>query len=119
MLRYGCVPLGGNPHAEPSLNEIILKGDQLNMELLQRLHEDDVLSLDDSYGDPLAGDPVLFDALRITLTDNSIKEIEVFNMAILLLLDNWDETRRLFRVINTIKSEQCDAPNGYPRHASC
>ena len=116
FLRFGQVPLGGNPDARPLLDEITLTGASISDTLSKRLNEDDVLSLLDSYGDSMAGDPSTFDFLRVTTSEGVDKEVEVFNMALLLFLDNREETRRLFRIVNAIKEgEQVSGGNGGQR----
>ena len=105
MLRFGQVPLGINPHEERSLEDISFEGNEIPDQVSDRLNEDDVLSLNESYGDIAAGDPSSFDFLRVLTTCGVEKDIEVFNIAILLFMDNREETRRLFRIINTIKDE--------------
>jgi hypothetical protein len=105
FLRFGQISLGSNPHAEPSLEEAVFTGNGISEELSARLNVDDVFSLEESYGDPMVGDPATFDFLRITTTNGEQKEIEVFNIAILMFMDNRDETRRLFRIINSIKDD--------------
>ena len=105
FLRYGQVPLGQNPDAEPSLEEITLSEDSIPAKVVEILDSDDVFSLAESYGNPVAGDPATFDFLRITLKNGREKEIEVFNMAIMMFMDNREETRRIFRIINAIKGE--------------
>lgn len=112
FLRYGEVPLGKNSQVKPSLKEIQIHTDKMSASLRSRLNEDDVMSLGDSYGDPTTGDPVMYDFLRIKTKDGRIKEIEVYNLAIAMFMDNRDETRRLFRIINEIKGEQGTGGNG-------
>lgn len=68
FLRHGQVPLGQNPHAEPSLDEVSLSAAAISDSLSDVLTSDDVLSLGDSHGNPMAGDPATFDFLRITLS---------------------------------------------------
>lgn len=46
-----------------------------------------------------------FDFLRVTLKSGEKKEMEVFNMAIMIFLQNTEETHRVFRIINAIKDE--------------
>ena len=106
FLRYGQVPLGTNLDAEPSLEEVEIRGSALSDALRTRLTDDDVFSLSNSYGDAEAGDPVTFDFMRITTSEGIKVEVEVFNIAILMFKDNTEETRRLFRIINAIKGEQ-------------
>ena len=77
--------------------------------LLQCLEADDVFSLKGSYGDSTAGDPTIFEFLRVTAASGKTIEIEVFNLAILMCFGNTEETRRLFRIINAIKGEQTGA----------
>ena len=73
FLRYGQVPLGSNADAEPLLKEVSLSETTIPERLSVRLSSDDVLSLGDSYGDPIAGDPTTFDFLRITMSDGRKK----------------------------------------------
>jgi len=106
FLRFGQVPLGANPDAEPLLEEVNLTDASISDSLLHRLTEDDVLTLGDSYGDSMAGDPSTFDFIKVTTSDGIEKKIEVFNLAIMMFMDNREETRRVFRIINAIKGEQ-------------
>ncbi len=115
FLRFGQIPYGGNADAEPLLEEISLIGASISNSVSRRLNEDDVLSLGDSYGDATAGDPCTFDFLRVTTSDGIEKEIEVFNMVIMIFMDNREETRRLFRIINAIKGEQGGGGQAAPR----
>ena len=105
FLRFGQVPLGSNPQAKASLEEISFDTQSVPDFVTDRLVEDDVLTLADSYGDPMVGDPATFDFLRVKTTDGTKKEIEVYNLAIIMFMDNRDETRRLFRIVNTIKGK--------------
>jgi hypothetical protein len=111
FLRFGQAPLGGNPDAKPFLDEITLTRASISDALSRKLIEDDVFSLSESYGDPIAGDPSTFDFLRVTTSNGDLKEVEVFNLAILMFADNREETRRLFRIINAIKDVEQDAPS--------
>ena len=103
FLRFGQVPLGSNPDANPSLDEITLTGASIPEALSKKLIEDDVFSLGGSYGDSMAGDPSTFDFLKVTTSNGEVKEVEVFNMVLLMFSDNREETRRLFRIVNAIK----------------
>ena len=103
FLRYGQLPLGTNPDAEPKLKDIELYDVDLPKDLSKILIDDDVFSLGSSYGDPSAGDPAMFEYIRVESSDGVTKEIEIFNLAILLFMDNREETRRLFRIVNAIK----------------
>jgi len=103
FLRYGQLPLGTNPDAEPNLKDVELNEDDIPKDLSEILIDDDVISLGSSYGDPSAGDPAIFEFIRIDTSDGRAKEIEIFNLAMLLFTDNREETRRLFRIVNAIK----------------
>jgi hypothetical protein len=111
FLRFGQVPLGGNPDAKSFLDEITLTCASIPDALSRKLIEDDVFSLSESYGDSMAGDPSTFDFLRVTTSNGDLKEVEVFNLAVLMFSDNREETRRLFRIINAIKDGEQDAPS--------
>jgi hypothetical protein len=111
FLRFGQAPLGVNPDAKPFLDEITLTRASISDALSRKLIEDDVFSLSESYGDPIAGDPSTFDFLRVTTSNGDLKEVEVFNLAILMFSDNREETRRLFRIIHAIKDVEQDAPS--------
>lgn len=112
FFRYGEVPLGRDSPKEASLTDIRIHTDSMSEALRSRLNEDDVMSLSDSYGDPENGDPAMYEFLKVKTKEGKIKEIEVYNLAITMLIDNKEETRRLFRIINEIKSEQDGARNG-------
>jgi len=105
FLRQGRLSLGTNPDAESSIEDITICKSALSDSLLSRLIDDDVFSLKASYGDAEAGDPSIFEFLRIETSTGKKTEVEVFNLAILLFTENTDETRRLFRIINAIKGE--------------
>jgi hypothetical protein len=111
FLRHGQLQLGMNPDAEPSLEDIRICKSAISDSLRSILIEDDVFSLKASYGDAEAGDPSIFEFLRIETSTGKKTEVEVFNLAILLFTENTDETRRLFRIINAIKGEQDVDPN--------
>jgi len=114
FLRYGQLPLGTNPHAEPFLEEIRLYNSAISDSLRTRLIEDDVFTLKNSYGDAGAGDPAIFEFLRIETSAGKKIEVEVFNLAILLFTKNTEETRRLFRIIKAIKDEQNESGQPAP-----
>ena len=101
FLRWGQMPLGTNPDAQPSLDEVTIHRSGISKSLLGCLEADDVFSLKGSYGDPTAGDPDVFEFLPVTTTIGETIEIEVFNLAILMCFGNTEETRRLFRIIVT------------------
>lgn len=105
FLRQGRLSLGTNPDTESSIEDITICKSALSDSLLSRLIDDDVFSLKASYGDAEAGDPSIFEFLRIETSTGKKTEVEVFNLAILLFTENTDETRRLFRIINAIKGE--------------
>ena len=111
FLRYGQVPLGSNPDAKPSLDEITLSGTSIPDALSRKLIDDDVFSLSESYGDSMAGDPSTFDFLKVTTSNGELKQVEVFNLGLLMFSDNREETRRLFRIINAIKDGEQGAPS--------
>jgi len=111
FLRFGQVPLVSNPEAKPSLDEITLTGSSIPDALSKKLIGDDVFSLTESYGDSMAGDPSTFDFLKVTTSNGELKEVEVFNLALLMFSDNREETRRLFRIINAIKDGEKGAPS--------
>ena len=106
FLRYGQLPLGTNPDAEPNLKDVELNEDDIPKDLSEILIDEDVISLGSSYGDPSAGDPAIFEFIRIDTSDGRAKEIEIFNLAMLLFTDNREETRRLFRIVNAIKKAE-------------
>ena len=106
LLRHGQLPLGANPNAEAKLQDVEFNGNPIPQGLIDILIKDDIWSLSPSYGDPSAGDPAMFDFIRIKASDGSTKEIEIFNMAILIFRDNNEETRRLFRIVNAIKMQK-------------
>lgn len=106
LIRFGQVSLGGNPDGAPKFEEIRFKIDAIPESVTERLIEDDVFSLADSYGDPMAGDPTTFDFLRVKMADGTKKEIEIYNIAIMMFTDNCEETRRLFRIVNSIKGRR-------------
>ena len=103
-LRYGEVPLG-LPKSESAsrLEEISYDESSLPPEVREVLQADSVMTLGDKYGDPFSGNPIMPEFLKITFADASVKNIEVYNLGILMFTDNSEETRRLFRIFTRIK----------------
>ena len=57
-----------------------------------------LLDLAANYGDPEAGDPIQYDALRIDHDQGDV-EIVVYNRAILLFMTDTEAEKRIHRVL--------------------
>ncbi len=71
-------------------------------DILKQLKEDDYTSLKEKYGNPIWGDPIQYECLRVQ-TSSGIKTIEIFNRAILLFIQNTEKTRRAHRIIYALE----------------
>jgi hypothetical protein len=106
VFRHGQISGRKDASAQSTVKEVVIRGSDISENLRERINSDDIFSLNESYGDPAAGDPILFEFVKLKTRDGRKKEIEVFNLAILMLMDNREETRRLFRIIHALKSEE-------------
>lgn len=70
--------------------------------MLETLKKEDYRTLKLRYGDPSWGEPIQYDLIIIEDREGT-KAIEIFNRAILLMLDNTEETRRAHRVIWSVE----------------
>jgi len=104
FLRYGFLQVGGDtPKSSSSgLSDIEFSGKEIPEKVISQIYEDDLFSLGSSYGDSSLGNPIEFNFLRVT-ADGKDYEVEVQNLGILMIFENNDETRRVFRIVNTIK----------------
>lgn len=76
----------------------IWKGDQITAEFRDAIEAEDLFSLGGVHGDETAGWPVQIDELKLVTADETV-EIIVLNRAIILLLYDDDEVRRIHRVL--------------------
>ena len=76
----------------------VWRSSQINAEIIQSLHNEDILNLGGVYGDKDIGDPPEYDHMRIVLTDDEV-EIEFFNRGISLFLADSETYRRIHRFL--------------------
>lgn len=62
----------------------VWRSSQINAEIIQSIHNEDILNLGGTYGDRSIGSPPEYDYLKIILTDDEV-EIEFFNRGMSLL----------------------------------
>jgi len=84
------------------VSDIEFSGKEIPENVVSQIHEDDLFSLGSSYGDSSLGNPIEFNFLRVT-AEGKDYEVEVRNLSILMIFENNDETRRIFRIVNAIK----------------
>lgn len=65
------------------LRAVELSGERLTEEVVRSIHENGLLSLDGTHGDPDVGEPIQYDEIRIE-HDRGTAVVTVFNRAIML-----------------------------------
>ena len=76
----------------------VWRGTKIPAEIRTAINEENILNLGGVYGDKNAGEPVEYDHLKITLTDDVV-EIKFFNRGITLFMTDNDDVRRIHRVM--------------------
>ena len=84
-----------------SFESTVLEGDALSEEVVVAIHDNELLSADGEYGDPLVGHPIQCDELLIEHT-NGTTEIVIYNRAIMLFSSDDEIYRQIHRVCCTI-----------------
>jgi hypothetical protein len=93
--RRGMIEAGMKPSDLPVK---VWRGAEISAGIRTAINEENILNLGGVYGDKNAGEPVEYDHLKITLTDDVV-EIKFFNRGITLFMTDNDDVRRIHRVM--------------------
>jgi len=93
--RWGMLEAGMRPEDLPVKT---WRGAKIPAEVRKSINTEDLLNLGGVYGDKDAGDPIEYDHLRLTLTDDVV-EIEFFNRGITLFMTDDEKVKRIHRVL--------------------
>jgi len=86
---------------------ISFEGDTIPEDIIEAFKKDDYLTIKSRYGEPAWGTPIQYDHLTIE-DDQGPHIIEIYNRAILLFIDNTEETRRAHRIIYAVEKYKED-----------
>lgn len=78
--------------------------------VLNSIEREELDELDGPWGDPKAGSPIQVDVIDVE-TDEQILSIEVFNRAIGLFEEDFEELRRIHRACQALEAADSDGPD--------
>jgi hypothetical protein len=93
--RKGMLEKGRKPEDLPVK---VWRGTEIPADIRTAVNEEGLLNLGGVYGDRDVGDPVEYDHLKLSLTDDTV-EITVFNRGITLFTSDDEKVRRIHRVL--------------------
>jgi SEC-C motif len=93
----GFVGTPDEAYAGEGLAETVWNAPGIPAAILECLDRERVAELEGEWGDATAATPIQVEQIELT-TDEDVIALDVFNRAMLLFMDNTDETRRVHRV---------------------
>ena len=102
FFRFGMID---TIEGKSSCKEHILAGREVPLEVQRIFNSDKIAELSGKWGVPELGSPIQYHWALVELDNGKSYEIEVYNLAIMILHSEDERIKRLFRFL--VKAERC------------